>query len=120
MENGGEGVADDHQDLYGGRLRSPSPEKTPRGRLRGSDCAASEPELSAMLVRGGDPRRPGSPTRPPSTTPVPDCRGGATQRWGNEGADHYDLTPADLRPPSPKKSAPRAGSSGDEGKGEPA
>ena len=56
---------------------------------------------------------------PPSTPSVPESRGHAADRCGNEGADHHILTPYYLRPPSPEKNAPRAGNSRSKRKGGP-
>ena len=47
------------------------------------------------------------PPAPPSTPWVAERRGRAAERWGNEGADHHNLTPGYLCHPWPEK-RPRA------------
>ena len=56
---------------------------------------------------------------PAVTAPVAaGSRGGETERWGNEEADHHNLTPDYLRSPSPEENAPRADGSGTDGRAE--
>ena len=70
----------------------------------------------AMRPRHGQEFSPA----PAAAAPVAESRGPELERWGNEGADHHDLTPDFLRPRSPEKNAPRAGESrsGRKGRGD--
>ena len=75
-----------------------------------------------MLVSNpaaGDHDGQALPPAPAATPPVAESRGRVPERWGNEGADHQDLTPDYLHPPSPEKNAPRADDPGSARKGAP-
>ena len=93
----------------------PRRKKTPPGRarwVRGGRGGPDSPGAGGLgdargeRAGGPTPSRETSPPAPASTPPVAGSRDRGTQRWGNEGDDHHNLTPDNLRPPSPEKNAP--------------
>ena len=108
-----------HRDLPAAHLRAPSPEKdAPRADENGYGQKRQGRPQQLRSRRGGSAMLPGgtSAIRPPTATtshpppaappPVPESRGRGTERWGDEGADHHNLTPDHLRPPLAGKNAP--------------
>ena len=66
----------------------------------------------AICPRHGHDLPPPRAAAPPAHCPG-ESRPCTTEWWGRGGADHHDLTPDYLRPPSPEKNAPRASAVGD-------
>ena len=61
-----------------------------------------EPAVGAPRFSATTATRTSHPPHPRRRFPVPESRGGETELWENEGADHHNLTTDYLRSPSPE------------------